>query len=366
MRKVIIILGILFIPYISFAAPSISNVSGTFIHSKIVTITGSSFGTKSPAKPLVWIDFEGGSLSANSSLSASPDSYSAENITLASNTNPHSRSTYSAYGVNFVNGVKTSSRLGGLLGGASKVFFFARQKSEPGFFSSISNTKYIWLWPESSEDTIDTRITYANYSNPHDPNWPSSGFAVQWTFGTPGGTATWKDSTCDKGQWCISEFQDSKGDIDVANGTLKYWLNGARRVNQSNVMNRTTKYPAMYKRIEYATYYAISVPGTNPPNNGKYYFDDMYIDSTWARVMIGNAPTFDACTHREPLIPTAWSSSSITAYFNQGSFPNGQPVYVFVVDADGNASPGKAITIGGAAESSSNLMPSPPAKLSIN
>jgi len=84
-----------------------------------------------------------------------------------------------------------------------------------------------------------------------------------------------------------------------------------------------------------------------PPTGAYVYFDDVYMDITWSRVMLGNASTFNACTHREPLIPTAWSTSSITAYFNQGSFSNGQNVYVFVVDSTGAASPGKLITISG-------------------
>ena len=43
------------------ASPSISNISGTFSSGQLITITGSDFGTKSPAAPLVWDTFESGS-----------------------------------------------------------------------------------------------------------------------------------------------------------------------------------------------------------------------------------------------------------------------------------------------------------------
>ena len=78
-----------------------------------------------------------------------------------------------------------------------------------------------------------------------------------------------------------------------------------------------------------------------------YNQDDGYLSFTKARVEIGNALTYSNCNHTEIQIPTAWSDSSITFTVNQGSFLNGETAYVFVVDADGNASSGKEITIGG-------------------
>ena len=66
-----------------------------------------------------------------------------------------------------------------------------------------------------------------------------------------------------------------------------------------------------------------------------YYFDDIYINNSWARVEIGDDPDYDSCTHREMQIPTAWSSDSVDITVNQGSFQNGTTAYLFVVDEDG-------------------------------
>jgi len=84
------------------------------------------------------------------------------------------------------------------------------------------------------------------------------------------------------------------------------------------------------------------------------YWDDIFIQvGSWARIEIGDAPTWSACTHREIQMPTSWNDNSITFNFKQGSFLPGDHVYVFVVDENGMASAGKGpITVGGTVESS--------------
>jgi gamma-glutamyltranspeptidase len=93
------------------------------------------------------------------------------------------------------------------------------------------------------------------------------------------------------------------------------------------------------------------------------YTDDTYIDTTRARVEIGNAPTWAQSNVREIQIPSAWSNSSITITINQGAFSNGDTVYLYVVDSNGNVnSNGYPVTIGGI---SSTNPPSPPTGLYV-
>jgi len=88
------------------------------------------------------------------------------------------------------------------------------------------------------------------------------------------------------------------------------------------------------------------------------WMDDIYIDNTFARVIIGNASTYDASTHREVQIPTAWSSSSISVTVNVGSFSANERAYVYVVAADGSVNnQGYPITIGGGASASPPVNP---------
>ena len=61
------------------------------------------------------------------------------------------------------------------------------------------------------------------------------------------------------------------------------------------------------------------------------YYHDLYYDDTFARVMVGNAATYNSCTVLEPQIPMAWSDTSITVMPNAGQFETlaGKWVYVF-------------------------------------
>jgi len=62
------------------------------------------------------------------------------------------------------------------------------------------------------------------------------------------------------------------------------------------------------------------------------YFDDIYIDTTWSRVVLANNADYDQATIVEPQIPSAWSSGSITAEMNLGAIIG--DAYLFVFDAD--------------------------------
>ena len=44
---------------VAYAAPQISTVAGNIAHGERLEITGSDFGQKSPAKPLLWAPFDG-------------------------------------------------------------------------------------------------------------------------------------------------------------------------------------------------------------------------------------------------------------------------------------------------------------------
>jgi hypothetical protein len=82
------------------------------------------------------------------------------------------------------------------------------------------------------------------------------------------------------------------------------------------------------------------------PAGSQFWADDVYVDTTWSRVMIGDAPVFSACTVREIQIPTAWTDQSISIIANVKAYPAGKPKYLFVVDQTGTASPGLPLDAG--------------------
>ncbi|MGQ0644868.1 MAG: hypothetical protein ACT4O3_05205 [Elusimicrobiota bacterium] len=65
-------------------------------------------------------------------------------------------------------------------------------------------------------------------------------------------------------------------------------------------------------------------------------FDDVYLNHTQARVELGNAPTYGACSILEIQPPSSWSDARVGVKANLGALPPGGPVYLYVTDKEGN------------------------------
>lgn len=74
------------------------------------------------------------------------------------------------------------------------------------------------------------------------------------------------------------------------------------------------------------------------------YVDQLYFDNTRARVELGNASTWAACTRREVQPSTAWSTGSITALCQKGALSTGG-AWLYVVGTDGVPSAGIPVTL---------------------
>ena len=76
-------------------------------------------------------------------------------------------------------------------------------------------------------------------------------------------------------------------------------------------------------------------------------FDDIVFQKgTWARVVLGNAATWDSCTIRDYQTILGWSENSITVKLNQGAYEAGQTAWLYVINNDGIPSSGYPVTIG--------------------
>lgn len=77
-------------------------------------------------------------------------------------------------------------------------------------------------------------------------------------------------------------------------------------------------------------------------------FDDVYIDNTFSRVILGNASTYTACTIIEPQIPSSWSTGEITVTVNAGALTDDSTVYLYVFNSsDEYNATGYPITLAG-------------------
>lgn len=71
--------------------------------------------------------------------------------------------------------------------------------------------------------------------------------------------------------------------------------------------------------------------GGDTPGNITFYMDDIYVDSTACRVMLGDASTYSACSSFEMQPVTSWSNTSITITANKGA--QSGTAYLYVIDS---------------------------------
>jgi hypothetical protein len=154
-------------------------------------------------------------------------------------------------------------------------------------------------------------------------------------------------------QWMI----DAGAGDNSATGSCISYIDGALRYDHRNV---PTTGPGHYNWPEiYIGNYIRTGDWSGEINT---YWDSLYVDSSWARVEIGNNPVYANCTQREIQVPTSWSGSSLQVRLNRGSFPSLSGLYLFVVDANGNASAGYPLSGSGG----SSTAPSAPTNLRIS
>ena len=65
------------------------------------------------------------------------------------------------------------------------------------------------------------------------------------------------------------------------------------------------------------------------------YYDDIYVDNSWARIEIGNNSSYDACTKRQIQIASTWADTSVSFPISDEMFQAGDTVYIFIVDING-------------------------------
>lgn len=71
----------------------------------------------------------------------------------------------------------------------------------------------------------------------------------------------------------------------------------------------------------------------------RVWMDDIYMDTSFRRVVLGNAPQYSAVTQEEVQYVDSWTSSQIKFTPNYGSLDRRNPAYIYVYDEDGVPNP---------------------------
>jgi len=341
----------------AWASPAISSVSGTISPGGTVTIYGSGFGTKSQAAPRIWDDFESGT---------NGDSIDGKAPVVGPNWD-----TYTSHGTlpKYCNvGNRANSSL------CSKHdFVVASQYNCSLEYYEVTDTAYFtFWWKYSKQQAFFNRNTkpwieygqtggyyplaYNGFGNP-DYGDGALRDSIQ-DSPSPSGPTKWGSPNLSNivDEWIRFEVWAVQSTPNVSDGTLRTWVHRPQgsspsivlSLDNSNRMTRTSSH--QWKQWHFGSYHARDVDpyGGGGPASAYIYTDDVYFDVTLARVELGNAATWNACTHREIQVPSAWSSGMITAAANRGSFPDGTTAYLYVVDGTGAVnSSGYPVTVTG-------------------
>lgn len=309
-----------------FAAPIIQNISQA---SNTLTITGSGFGTKATASPIVWDDFNagtnGGAVNLNGWI---PD---AGNSPTYSSTRAHSGGVSARtqfIGVNNYNSSVVRS-----IGSLSTVYYSYWVYVERLSGVASRNIKLTRVSSSGGTDTIHST-----------PNLGATIFydAVSPAYYVQGGDSssiTYYDNRdtsapSDVGRWAKMEhYVKLSSTPGAADGEIQTFMDGYQVKNTTGLV--TLGSPSSgntFRNLTLSFYVAHDV-------GGDYYIynDDVYLDNTRARVELCPNPAWSSRGQCETQIPTAWDSNgnSITVNVNQGQFSGNTAAYLYVVNSDG-------------------------------
>jgi hypothetical protein len=339
------------------AQPSIDATFGAWSHKGVITISGSGFGSKSVAEPVVWDDASGSdlmfkwdgawpdcTLNGNHNLAYRTPSENGRNIPL-----PHNRIA------RYISGAHYSLAPGPQCGYNVILWKKREMTSFPAYsyWSYYQRADDNWTFGADPFGNNFKTFAYSEGVGPY--NLPNNWYAefnppptsntdgASWHLNDDGtgeiatlaqpdrnGHSLFWDAAVNpmSGRWTKVEIEAKYTNLN--DGYFKLWENGVLKVDYAG---RTDNYSGLgTTRTEGIGGYSSEYPSAS---NWRY-FADVYLDYSRARVILGNAPTFAASTVREVQVPTAWTDSSILITANLGAFADDALAYVYVVDEQGN------------------------------
>jgi len=285
----------------ALAAPSISGVAGTSAAGQTVTITGSGFGNKPQAQPVLWDDFEGGAIGKQIQDVAAAVGHwdtgsGSANVTY---TNVKSHGGKMASRHNFMDFYDAS---------LSKNMPFTRLYMDfwmlAHYVDRHSRNFKPWRF---YGDNDNYQLDYVWLCNSNLMNRVQANANLE--------TGTWGGPLYSKDRWMHFQVVYNESSPGQANGTVRHYIDSQVAGLDSGAV-LTEKVSARFDQIRIGHYWDKAPDTSCPANGGAFvYVDDVYIDTSWARVELGDAPTYAAATHREIQVASAWADGSVSVTF---------------------------------------------------
>lgn len=327
----------------SVGGQTITGMSGTLDHGETVTISGSGFGSKSPAAPYLWDNFDSGT--AGTKVTTPLFGAYADGTDARENYYTSSTSWSGGQAMTWSSASDPTGHPGfhirwsGTAGRYGFVSFKWKATSSEGSTYSAIHIKLIRLQSQS-----------VNYTSGV-PNWDvgmdrgSTTFTGVANHGPPDPSHDFYIGSAGSGSYSIGGWNDSFLAMDVGTtGSANADLLGAMNGSHYSATNKQILYPAYTVQglrgalaLAYVDEQGYDVTVT---------LDDVYADNTLARVVLADEPVWTSTTERAMQIPSAWSSSSISFTVNTGPFVSASTKYLYVFDSNGNMSGSYAVVIG--------------------
>lgn len=359
----------------TYAQPDINAISDTWAHGSTVTITGNDFGSKSIAEPIIWDDFESGDLQSHW-IARLPSEAATSNESYKPNVNTtgwrgvasaHPNSQYYATAGHDPAGYNPWSNRKGpnamisfnvIPPITSETAFYLRYyyRHDPLWNGPFDNLK---ICDFSNWDAQESNM-WPHHGGGHDyyveyRGVPLAGSIGLHTVHSNMGECSGYNYPCDYGMhppepnqgWHVYEYIILH---NSTNGFFRVYINN-ELMYEKGVNNDCNEFSYDINSIWLGGYFRATRDPETGDVDGYRYFDDVYADRGFQRVILANSSTYNNATIIEPQIPSAWSENSITCTVNLGRLPASGVAYLFVFDADNNHNPrGYPVDINGTAQ----------------
>ncbi len=344
MKKSVIIVVLLFLVQVVSATPSVSDISNDqLIDGLNYIISGSGFGVKTTAPPLVQKDFEdmpAGTLLGEEGYWTVQDTSPVGKEPQYSSLNPRGiHSLQSAYFYDCCNcDYSTDDRA-----------------SSPELDFS-TNRVYLdyWVYFNWANPNLQHQVKLNRLGAGRIPIFIYPYYVWENWVNADGSHSTYNDfrtdqSTCLDGSrdptrnlppsslinngWNHLQIQMDGGTLGHPTASYSVWLNGNVYDYETNLYYRCGNEDYYNKFLLYL--WVGNCYQTSSMMETYVNYDDVYVDNSWARIEIGDNQDYMSCTHRETQIPVSWNSNSIEFEANQGAFEDAEQLYLFIVDENG-------------------------------
>ena len=309
----------------AFGEPVITSVHGRFVAGQEVTLGGVGFGEKSPARPVLFADFA--SSIEPSSMGALSRWDLVENMQHQADCPGMAEPGCAASVGN--SGVWTMMVKSGLLaelGARAYVYRVVRKNF------AVTDYSQNWKVYRSWADEFRTPDLYVaeNIGRIYTENPPAALANGYWAE-----TALRMEANV----WSTEEFLlRTSSAPDVGDGLLRFRRDG-REMASGPISTHFSAIPRSML-LDFVVHFVKANASLWTPqwsDSNRVWVDDVYVDRTWARVMLGNAPRYGDCSVLVPQLPLLWSDGSITVRANLGGMLALRPeAFAYVIDADGN------------------------------